>query len=339
MPLYHLKATIEYYGPAFHGFAACPQTPLTVQAVLQAALQRCTRTSEPITVTAAGRTDTGVHALANVCSLSLPASAVQRVGGVQRLLFLWNQAIYHLKAERSLHVIALQRVTADFHARHSARQRHYLYRILSGGYALFERERAWHVPDQLDVPAMQAAAAEVLTGVHDFRSLVSHRHTDPRPTVRLISALSIHTYQPPSIPPPYHQLDSSHPSTLLHCHYSAPSFLHHQVRNLTALLVEAGRGRVGRDEVRAVLSGERGRQWNPIGTAPAHGLWLTRIEYATEDEARWLLPDDAAVEGAVTEEVDQVRRGRGRGRRWENTRWVVNDSGVQDDYILKSKKR
>ena len=266
MPLYHLKATIEYFGPGFHGFAACPHTPLTVQAVLQAALQRCTRSAQPIAVTAAGRTDTGVHALANVCSLSLPASTVQRLGGLQRVLFLWNQAIYHLRAERNLHVISLQRVTAEFHARHSARQRHYLYRILSGGYALFERERAWHVAEQLDVSAMRAAATEMLSGMHDFRSLVSHRRTDPRPTVRFLSALSIQTHSPPRIAPPYHHLTAHHPSTLIHCYYTAPSFLHHQVRNLTALLVEAGRGRLGVEEVRALLRGERGRQWNPIGT-------------------------------------------------------------------------
>ena len=259
---------------------------------------------------------------------------------MQRLLFLWNQAIYHLRAERSLHVIALQRVTADFHARHSATQRHYLYRILSGGYVLFERERAWHVPEQLDVAAMREAAAEILNGRHDFRSLVSHRRTDPRPTVRFISALSIEVYQPPQIASPYHSLTAHHPSTLLHCHYAAPSFLHHQVRNLTALLVEAGRGRLGVDEVRALLKGERGRQWNPIGTAPAHGLWLTGIEYPTEDERRWLLPEDAAVESAATEEVHQARQVRGSGRnRWRDERWVVNDSSAQDDYILMSKKR
>ena len=340
-PFYRLKATVEYFGPAFHGFAACPQTAVTVQAVLQAALQRCTRSPNPIPLTAAGRTDTGVHALANVCSLALPASTVQRLGGVQRLLFLWNQAIYHLRSERSLHVVSLQRVAPAFHARHSAVQRHYLYRILSGGFALFERERAWHVAEQLDVAAMRAAAAEILSGTHDFRSLVSHRADDPRPTLRHLTALCIHTHQPPHIAAPYHSLSPQHPSTLVHCHFSAPSFLHHQCRNLAALLVEAGRGRLGVDEVRALLRGGRGRQWNPIGTAPAHGLWLTGIEYERESEKQWLMPeDDAPAEEIHAAEAGDGRQVRGGGRsRWMNERWAVNESGVQDDYILKLSRR
>src|SRR5947207_8535202 len=152
-----LKLTIEYDGTAFRGWAAQPGQR-TVEAALRAALAETFSGHAALAV--AGRTDTGVHALANVVSVDVeggppPGRAAQAL---------------NTRLPDEISVVAAEEASADFHARFSARSRSYRYRIFNRATpSPFERRRSWWVSRRLDEERLRAAAA-LLTGEHDFRA-------------------------------------------------------------------------------------------------------------------------------------------------------------------------
>ena len=226
-PVLHFLFVLEYVGSSFHGSSGVSSRYRTVESVLTSALTKATRSS-PLSLVFAGRTDAAVHAVGQVahCSIAPPPS---HAFSAELLRYRVNQAIYHAGAHRCLHVVTAHRVQPSFHARFSALARVYQYRILTGEPLLFERGRSWHLPHHLHVEAMREAAS-LLCGTHDFASLVSHRSTDRRSTVRTISSLTVSVTSPRG------------GSELMELKFTAPSFLRRQVRNVVAVLVEVGRG-------------------------------------------------------------------------------------------------
>jgi tRNA pseudouridine38-40 synthase len=223
----------------------------TVAAVLEKALSRLF--DEPVKVTAAGRTDSGVHASGQVVSLATGAAFP-----FDRLALALNAV---LPADCSVREAAV--VEAGFSARFSASRRTYIYAIASRPQrdALTSRY-AWHVPEPLEVNPMRAAAAQVV-GEHDFRSFCSvlpvGRSNEARSTVRSIYRFTIE----PRV-------------GLLRLEITASGFLHRMARSLVGTLVEVGSGRCSGDLAGILAAADRSAA-GPI--APAHGLYLAGVRY------------------------------------------------------------
>jgi tRNA pseudouridine38-40 synthase len=209
--------------------------------------------NEAVTVVAAGRTDAGVHALGQVAHLDLARWwAPERLTGA---------LCFHLRPHPIV-VLEATQVGDDFHARFSAVRRRYLYRILNRrAPPTLEANRVWHVPVPLLAERMHDAA-QCLVGRHDFTSFRAGecQARSPVKTLELI-----HVRQR---------------ATLIEVRLQAPSFLHHQVRNIVGTLKLVGEGKAPVDHVGAVLEA---RNRAAAGqTAPPEGLCLEGVDYRGE---------------------------------------------------------
>jgi len=246
VPRYFL--TLEYDGAGFCGWQK-QANGLAVQTVVETAVERLCR--EPRPVQAAGRTDAGVHALGQVAHVDLPKDYGE--GKVQ-------DALNHHLRPRPVAVLAARRVAADAHARFDAVGRAYLYRIRNRRPPLtLEAGRAWQVPPALDAAAMANAAAR-LVGRHDFSSFRAVECQAESP-VKTLDRLTVRRRE-----------------DLVEIEAAARSFLHHQVRNIVGTLVLVGKGAWTVADVQAALTAKRRSAAGP--TAPAAGLYLTRVDYA-----------------------------------------------------------
>ena len=248
MPRY--KLTLEYEGTGLVGWQRQPNG-LSVQAALEAAVEKFS--GERIIVQGAGRTDAGVHALAQVAHLDLPREA-----NPETIRSAFNQ---HVKPH-AVSVLGAERVSEAFDARRSARSRIYLYRILNRRPpAALERGRVWHVGPGLDAEAMQQAA-QALVGKHDFSSF---RDTlcQAKSPVKTLDALEV-----------------ARNGDEIRIEARARSFLHHQVRNMVGTLKLVGAGKWDRSDVRKALEARDRRAAGP--TAPPEGLYLVRVIYAED---------------------------------------------------------
>ena len=263
----HWKLTLAYDGTDFHGWQIQPGLP-TLQGALSDAIARIT--GERVLPQGSGRTDAGVHALGQVASFSLlapiPASNLMRA--LNRVL------------PAPLRVLAAEPVPPDFHARHSAMEKTYQYRIFpaaSGAVCPPFLARYAHVfPWPLDLAAMRQATRAVL-GEHDFTSFAA---TDPDLATRADSA------KPPAntnIRILYESnwsqdaiADSDTPS-LLRYTVRGNGFLHHMVRNLVGTFLAVGCGRFQPESIPVILAARDRSQAGP--TAPASGLFLMQVKY------------------------------------------------------------
>jgi tRNA pseudouridine38-40 synthase len=245
MPRY--KLTLEYDGGAFRGWQR-QSDGASVQQVLEDAVRAFC--GEAVQVVAAGRTDAGVHARGQVAHLDLAREVTPET--------LRNALNRHLRPHP---VAVLEAVTAadDFHARFSAKARHYVYRIVNRRAPLaLEAGRAWQVPVPLDAEVMHEAAQRLI-GHHDFTSFRSAL-CQARSPVKTLDRLTIR------------RLDHRVEITAV-----ARSFLHHQVRNMVGTLKLIGEGRFPVSHVEAVLAVHDRSAAGP--TAPACGLYLMRVDY------------------------------------------------------------
>lgn len=197
-----------------------------------------------------GRTDSGVHALAQVAHVDLVKDL--REDKVR------DAINFHL-GEHPISILSAERVDDEFHARFDARERRYLFRILDRRPRLaLDRGRVWRVPVKLDADAMDYAA-QVLVGKHDFTTF--------RDTACQAKS-------------PEKTLDMARVSRVgdeVHCEFSARSFLHKQVRSMVGSLVEVGLGKWNRADMKAVLDARDRTQCGPV--SPPDGLYLISIAY------------------------------------------------------------
>lgn len=241
------KLLIEYHGTPFVGWQR-QDNGISVQGEVEAALFRFCGLET--TVTAAGRTDAGVHATGQVIHFDLDREvSAERVQGALN---------YHLKPH-PIAVRAVEIVPDDFHARFSALGRSYLYRIVNRRAPVaIERERVWWVSVPLDVEAMQAAARHLL-GRHDFTSFraAACQAQSPDKTLDVLQVT---------------RTDEE-----IRIVAEARSFLHHQVRNMVGTLKLVGEGKWHPDRVKAALEARDRAAAGP--TAPPDGLYLTGVVY------------------------------------------------------------
>ena len=265
------KLTLSYDGTGFHGWQVQPGL-VTVQGTLAEAVQRVT--GETLLPQGSGRTDAGVHALAQVASFSLEAAIPPA-----NLLRALNAVL-----PASVRVLAAQHVPPDFHARHSAIRKSYAYRIFERHRAKFPRKPEEREPDSICSPFIAPYvwdchwplgfrrmhhAAYHFRGEHDFAAFAA---SDPDRTARNAdSGEPINTTRTIS--------DSSLRRTPDGYIYiiTGSGFLHHMVRNIVGTLVEIGRGALDPADIDRILASRDRSNAGP--TAPASGLFLVSVEY------------------------------------------------------------
>jgi len=245
MPRYRL--TIEYDGAPFAGWQV-QADQLTVQGVLTAAIAALT--GETAAVQGAGRTDAGVHARGQVAHVDLG-----RDWDTDTVRDALNA---HLRPH-PVAVLAVDKVPDGFNARTSATRRHYLYRILNRRPDLtLDHGRAWRVARPLDNDAMHAAAQK-LTGRHDFTTFRSTECQAKSPVKTL------------------DRLDVVRDGEEVRVLASARSFLHNQVRSMVGSLVMVGEGKWSADDLARVLEARDRTACGPV--APPDGLYLMQVDY------------------------------------------------------------
>ena len=245
MPRYRI--TLEYDGAPFAGWQRQENGP-SVQAALEAGIFRLS--GEQVTVTGAGRTDAGVHALGQVAHFDLAKTfAAEKI----------RDALNHHLRPEPVAVIGAEEASPGFHARFDATARRYLYRIVCRKAPLvLERGRAWHVTHALDADAMHQAA-QMLLGRHDFTTFRAAECQANSP-VRTLD-----------------RLDVARVADEIHFVASARSFLHHQVRSLAGSLKLVGEGKWKLIGMKAALEARDRARCGPV--APPEGLYLVKIDY------------------------------------------------------------
>lgn len=244
-----VRLDLAYEGTRYHGFGLQPNRR-TIQEVLEEALARSL--GERVRVTAAGRTDAGVHASGQVVSFTtrgrLAPPELLRAANAR----LPDDVLVHGAAD----------APPDLDARRSAIRRHYRYLIWSQRLpSLWWRRWAWHLTDRPDLAAMQDAA-DRLVGTHDFASFLGHRSQEPagRTTVRTVE-----------------RADWWQDGNLIGFEITANAFLRHMVRGIVGTLVEVGRGKLDPAQFGTIFEAGDRRQAGP--NAPPHGLILTGVDY------------------------------------------------------------
>ena len=245
MPRY--KLILEYDGTGLHGWQR-QANGLSVQEILEIAAERFC--GQHLVVHGAGRTDAGVHALAQAAHIDLPKEWPTDV--------IRNALNQHVKPH-AVSVVAVEPVDAHFDARRSARGRVYHYRILNRrAPAAVLRGQVWHVGPLLNTDAMQEGA-QLLLGKHDFTTFRDSECQAKSP-VKTLDMLEV-TRRGDEV-----QIEAR-----------ARSFLHHQVRNMVGSLKLVGLGKWRVQHMREALEACDRRAGGP--TAPAEGLYLVEVVY------------------------------------------------------------
>lgn len=241
------RLDLEFDGNGYVGWQRQKNGP-SIQETLETAIFEML--GERATAVSAGRTDAGVHALALTVHIDLmwTISADRLQAGLN----------YYLQA-KSIAVVEATEAVDDFHARFAAVARHYRYIILNRrAPPTLEQGHVWHVPRPLDLSSMQAAATE-LTGHHDFTSFRASECQAKSP-LKTLTSIVIERKQ-----------------DLISFKLEAPSFLHHQVRNIVGTLKLIGAGTKPVGFAKMALHARSRSAAGP--TAPARGLYFVRAEY------------------------------------------------------------
>lgn len=250
MPRFALK--IEYDGAPFSGWQRQKDVP-SVQGAIEDALAKLEPRAH--TIAAAGRTDAGVHAFGQVAHCDLDKDwSTDRLAG----------ALNHHLRPLPVAVVACVQVSEDWHARFSATERQYLFRLVSRRAPLVhEGGKVWQIGYPLDAEAMQAGADRLL-GRHDFTTFRSSICQADSP-LRTLDELRVQTLQ---------RRDGA---LEYNFHVRARSFLHNQVRSFVGTLERVGAGAWSPDDVTRALEARDRAACGPV--CPPHGLYLAGVTY------------------------------------------------------------
>ncbi len=244
-----LKLTLQYDGTNYVGWQR-QETGMSIQGLLEDALAPIE--GGRVSVHGAGRTDAGVHALAQVATFSL-SSPIDPPTLARAL---------NAELPRDVRVLSLQEVDAAFHARFSATGKVYEYRIVNAPIVSpFIQRYVWHVAPPLDIDAMRHAS-ESLVGLHDFAAFQGSGSVVAS-TERIVRAI---TWE-----------DGGGYDLPLVMRIEGNGFLRHMVRNIAGTLVEIGIGRWAVSRAAEILASFDRTQAGP--TAPPQGLFLVRVDY------------------------------------------------------------
>jgi tRNA pseudouridine38-40 synthase len=257
--------TLAYDGADFHGWQSQPGRR-TIQETLERVLSKIA--GHPVSAVASGRTDAGVHAVAQIVSFYTTST---------HSLALWHRAL-NAELPHDMAVPKVEEAALEFHARRDAVRKHYRYLICDGRVSdVFSRRYAWHVFRRLDVAVMQRAA-QPLVGKHDFASFQS-AGSDRKTSVRTVTALSIERQAETTADSSLARL--SRPLTLaadgVEIKISADGFLYNMVRIIVGTLVQVGRG-VRPESWPAAVLATADRRF-AAAAAPPQGLFLVGVDY------------------------------------------------------------
>jgi tRNA pseudouridine38-40 synthase len=251
-----LKLTVAYDGTAYVGWQR-QANGTSIQGLLEEAMARIG--GHEVTMTGAGRTDAGVHALGQVASVRVTSTLA-----CERYLRALNAVL-----PEDVRVRRVEEMPDAFHARFDVRHKTYRYRLLNGPIASpFDLRYAWHVTYPLDVEAMRTALASCV-GEHDFAAFQAVGGSVSS-TIRTIHTATL-------------DIASVHPATpdpdsrILTLTLTGDGFLRHMVRTLTGTLMDIGRARWPPTELSRLLTTKDRTQSGP--TAPPHGLFLVEVAY------------------------------------------------------------
>jgi len=244
-----IRIQLAYDGTDFHGWQVQPGL-LTIQGTLESVAGEIE--GRPVHVAGSGRTDAGVHALAQVAAFSIdnPIPLPNLRKAMNRLL------------PASIRVLSADEAAPDFHPRFQAVAKTYEYRIVRAEVCQpWEWRFVHHPPYPLSLDRMHSCAP-VLEGEHDFTAFAASddRDNEGKPKVRTIFSSRL----------------ESQPDRLIY-RVRGSGFLKHMVRNIVGSLLEAGRGNLDESGLRALLAPDCARRAGP--TAPAKGLFLAGVEY------------------------------------------------------------
>lgn len=248
----NLKLTLAYDGTSFAGWQVQPEAE-TVQGTLASVIGRLT--GEKVLPQGSGRTDAGVHALAQVATFATESTIP--TGNFQKAL---NDLLPH-----AIRVLAVEEARAEFHARKSARAKTYRYRMYRGMVCPpFVARYVWHFPYPVDEEAMKLAAAAVV-GEHDFTSFAA---VDPERGLEEHARSNARTIFSSA----WERCEEEFVYTV-----RGNGFLHHMVRNLVGTFVLVGKGTLAVEDIDRILAAQSRSVAGP--TAPASGLFLVGVEY------------------------------------------------------------
>jgi len=254
----NLRLILSYDGTDFAGWQVQPGRT-TVQGALTSAIGRLS--GENVLPQGSGRTDAGVHALAQVASFAT-ASAIP--------IENWMRALNDMLPP-SIRVLEVTEADPEFHARKSARAKTYRYRIHRGAVCPpFLARYVWHYPYPIDETLM-IAAADVAAGEHDFTSFAA---VDPERVERMAAENGERVVS--NVRAIFSSAWTRDGDELIYT-VRGSGFLHHMVRNLVGTFLLVGKGTVSREDVRRILEACSRTAAGP--TAPAGGLYLVGVEY------------------------------------------------------------
>ena len=243
----NIKLLIEYDGTNYQGWQVQPKGP-TIQGTLEEKLRRLT--GEPIQLFGSGRTDSGVHALAQVAHFKTQSQ--MDIGSIQRAL---NSLL-----PPEIVIQKIEEVDEGFHARRHSKSKVYEYRILNRSLrSAFHLGYVWHIPQKLDLMEMKKATTHLI-GEHDF-SAFRTMGSPTRTTVRRVVRAEWKRGR----------------DGLIRFEIEANGFLKQMVRSIIGTLVEIGKGRLDAAAFRKILDSKDRKKAGP--TAPAQGLFLKEVKY------------------------------------------------------------
>jgi tRNA pseudouridine38-40 synthase len=250
------KLTLEYDGTGFSGWQMQTNARSIQGTLIDAARELF---GGDVDLQGAGRTDAGVHALAQVAHLEAPHCLPP-----QRILYGLNDLL-----SAPINILKVEEAPTGFHARHHARQRSYLY-LISRARTAFGKRYVWWVRDDLDLDRMRAAA-EIFRGFHDFASFADKRIDKHLSTEVLIDRTDVATW-----------------GDLIVIRIAGSHFLWKMVRRLVGIMAEAGRGRLSVTEIEQMLTAASALPAQ--FTAPPSGLFLAQVLYEEDRLAPLTLP-------------------------------------------------
>jgi len=250
------KLTIEYDGTGFSGW----QTQANARSIQGTLIEAARKLfGSEVDLQGAGRTDAGVHALAQVAHLETPHRLTP-----QKILYGLNDLL-----PAPINILKVEEAPAGFHARHLARQRCYLY-LISRSRTAFGKRYVWWVKDELDLDRMRAAA-EVFRGFHDFATFADKRIDKHLSTEVQIDQTELVAW-----------------GDLIVFRIAGSHFLWKMVRRLVGIMVEAGRGSLAEAEIERMLT--EASSLPARCTAPPSGLFLAQVLYEGEQLEPLALP-------------------------------------------------
>lgn len=243
----NIKITMEYDGSRYNGWQRLGDTENTIQSRLEKVLSKMT--NGKIEIIGSGRTDAGVHALAQVANFKTRTDMTTK-----EIRSYCNQYL-----PKDIVVKGVEEVDEKFHARYNAKAKKYLYRIRIGAIpTAFDRKYTYYVPNFLDIEAMKKAS-KLFLGEHDFQAFSSVK-SKKKSTVREIFDISI-----------------TKEEKEIHIMFHGKGFLHNMARIMVGTLMEVGEGKRTPESIKDILSSKV--RENAGVTAPAQGLFLYEVFY------------------------------------------------------------